>query len=706
MFESIFSIMLTIAMTLLWGIAGITAAGLPYAKTSQNLNHRSTFLLWVAGTALVLGAAWYGAIILQLIKDGWLFVEGTVKMLVPLTLVPHLYIAGAIIPRLKGLRNTGGEPITPAALEAVAHPSLLQSFFAAALASGIAAFSTVFAQPVLPGLSQVGYRFLLVALLLVVPAIFANRRYMKLKKGKPLQRRFVARLLIFVSAGLLTAMVAVTLLVANVLVGVQVSKLPEASDMMNHDWIDEGGGTPTRMPGGSHHHQHHAYHSDPADPGQVEVASLTGDISQPADRTFKLVAQRKKLTLASGVVVDVWTYNGEIAPELRVKQGEMIEVKLVNHDIDRGVTIHWHGYNVPNAMDGVPGMTQNIVKSGESFTYKFRAVQEGTYWFHSHQQAAEQVVKGLFGTLIVEPRQETEVYDEEVTLINHRWETDQGYQKAFGYHDEFQWKQVKPGKTVKLRIINAYNYSEKYLLQGTEFRITSIDGMRIQDPQPLSDGTTFRLGAGGRYDVVFTMPERPVFFKLGDAKNEINPGVVFYAGSAPEKPIFQAESAEFDPSDYGKPVVNDVTAVSKFDREFDMILGNEMGFYNGQFHFLWTINGEVYPRVPTFVVQEGDRVKTTFVNKSMGEHPMHLHGHHMTVLKKNGKKVATPWLTDTLNVLPGESYEVAFIADNPGMWMDHCHNLDHAATGMTLHLMYDHVLPSYEVGTRSGNLPD
>ncbi|MEC0201086.1 multicopper oxidase family protein [Paenibacillus lautus] len=706
MFETIFSIMLTIAMTLLWGIAGITAAGLPYSKTSRSLNQRSTFLLWVTGTALVLSAAWYGAITLQLIKDDWLFVEGTVKMLVPLTLLPQLYIVGAILPRLKSLRNSGEESPTPSLREAAAQPSILLSFFAAALASGISAFSTVFAQPVLPGLSQVAYRFLLVALLLLVPSIFANRRYLKVKRGKTLLRGLVARLLKFAFAGILMAMVAMALLVGNVLVGVQVSKLPETSDMMNHDWMDEGGGTATRMSGGSNH-QHHAHHPpDSADSSQVEVASLTGDISQPADRTFELVAQRKELTLDSGAVVDAWTYNGEIAPELRVKQGEMIEVKLVNQDIDRGVTIHWHGYNVPNAMDGVPGMTQNVVKPGQSFTYKFRAEQEGTYWFHSHQQAAEQVVKGLFGTLIVEPKQETEVYDEEVTLINHRWETDQGYQKAFGNRDEFQWKQVKPGKTVKLRIINAHNLSEKYLLQGAEFQITSIDGMRIQDPQPLSDQTSFRLGSGGRYDVVFTMPHRPVFVKLGDAKNESNPGIIFYSESAPEKPVFQAESAEFDPSDYGKPVVNDVTAASQFDREFNMILGNEMGFYNGRFHFLWTINGEVYPRVPTFVVQEGDRVKTTFVNKSLGEHPMHLHGHHMTVLKKNGKKVVTPWLTDTLNVLQGESYEVAFIANNPGMWMDHCHNLDHAATGMTLHLMYDHVLPSYEVGTRSGNLPD
>ncbi|WP_342575824.1 multicopper oxidase family protein [Paenibacillus sp. FSL M8-0142] len=707
MFETIFSIIITVVMTLLWGIAAIAAAGLPYSKSSRSLNNKSTFLLWVAGIAFVLSAAWYGVIILQLIKDGWLFVEGTVKMLIPLTLIPQLYIAGAILPRLKSLCNAGGEPPTPAILEAAAQPSISISFLAAALVSGISALSTFFVQPVLPGLSQIGSRYLVVALLLLVPAIFANRRYSKLKQGKPLRRGLGARLISFVSAGLLTAMVAITLLVANVLVGVQVSKLPEASDMMNHDWIDEGGGAPTLMSGSSNHQQHQAHHaSASADPSQVEVASLTGDISEPADRTFELVAQQKKVTLASGAVIDAWTYNGEIAPELRVKQGEMIEVKLVNQDIDRGVTIHWHGYNVPNAMDGVPGMTQNVVKPGQSFTYKFRANQEGTYWFHSHQQAAEQVVRGLFGTLIVEPKQETESYDEEITLINHQWETDQGRRKAFGNQDEFQWKQVKPGDTVKLRIINAYNYSEKFLLQGTEFRITSIDGMRIQDPQPLSDQTAFRLGAGGRYDVVFTMPDRPVFFKLVNRRNEGNPGTVFYAGSRPERPVFQAESAEFDPSDYGKPVMNEVTAEDKFDREFHMILGNRMGFYNGQINFLWTINGEVYPRVPTFVVKEGDRVKTTFVNRSLGEHPMHLHGHHMTVLKKNGKKVATPWLTDTLNVMPGESYEVGFIADNPGMWMDHCHNLDHAATGMTLHLMYDHVLPSYEVGTRSGNIPD
>lgn len=709
MFVTITSILLTGGMTLFWGVAGMTAACLPYARTNRSLKHKRTFVLWAAGSAMLLSAVWYAAIALQFVNGGWPFIEGTVKMLVPLTLIPQSYLAVRVLPNLKSLRDSGGNPPGQKALRTVAHPSVMLSFLAAVLASGISAFSTFFAQPVLPSLFQIASRFLLVVLLLLVPALFAYRSYLKVNRGEKLERGIFVRLLKFASAGVLTFVVAIAILVSNVLVGVNASKLPEASDMMNHDLMDEGGGAATlmSMSGGSDHQQHHAHHaSGSAGSDQIEVAALTGDISAPADKTFELVAQRKKMTLASGAVIDAWTYNGEIAPELRLLQGDMVEVKLINQDVDSGVTIHWHGYNVPNAMDGVPGMTQNVVKPGQSFTYKFRAEQEGTYWFHSHQQASEQVAKGLFGTLIVEPKEETETFDEQFTVINHRWMADQGHINAFGNDDGLQWKQVQPGETVKLRMINTHNLSQKYLLQGADFRVTSIDGMKIQDPQPLSDQTALRLGSGGRYDVAFTMPNHPVFLKLGNAKDDSNPGIVFYSGVKPEKPVFRKETTLFDPSNYGQPVVNEVTSTVKFDREFQMILGNTMGFYNGTFHFLWTINGEVYPRIPTLVVKEGDKVKTTFVNKSLGEHPMHLHGHHMTVLKKNGEKVKTPWLTDTLNVMPGESYEVAFVADNPGMWMDHCHNLDHAATGMILHLMYDNVRSSYEVGTRPGNLPD
>jgi FtsP/CotA-like multicopper oxidase with cupredoxin domain len=146
---------------------------------------------------------------------------------------------------------------------------------------------------------------------------------------------------------------------------------------------------------------------------------------------------------------------------------------------------------------------------------------------------------------------------------------------------------------------------------------------------------------------------------------------------------------------------------SKFDREFVMVLDNKAGFYDGKLNFVFTINGKVFPDTPMFMVREGELIKTKFVNRSFLDHPMHLHGHHMLVLTHSGKPLdGTPWWTDTLNVAPGDTYEVAFRADNPGIWMDHCHNLEHAAVGMSMHLAYEGVTTPYEVGHGSVNHPE
>jgi FtsP/CotA-like multicopper oxidase with cupredoxin domain len=103
-------------------------------------------------------------------------------------------------------------------------------------------------------------------------------------------------------------------------------------------------------------------------------------------------------------------------------------------------------------------------------------------------------------------------------------------------------------------------------------------------------------------------------------------------------------------------------------------------------------------------VRRGDLVKVTFLSRSVEDHPMHLHGHHMLVLSRNGEPATGgPWWTDTLNVAPGERYDVAFRADNPGLWMDHCHNLEHAAEGMTLYLAYQGYRTPYRVGSGPGS---
>ena len=108
-----------------------------------------------------------------------------------------------------------------------------------------------------------------------------------------------------------------------------------------------------------------------------------------------------------------------------------------------------------------------------------------------------------------------------------------------------------------------------------------------------------------------------------------------------------------------------------------------------------------------YVVRAGDVVQMTISNSSGEVHPMHLHGHHAVVLSRNGvAATGSPWWTDSLDVDSGETYVVAFVADNPGVWMDHCHNLPHAEEGMITHLAYEGYTTPYVVGGAADNEPE
>ena len=148
-------------------------------------------------------------------------------------------------------------------------------------------------------------------------------------------------------------------------------------------------------------------------------------------------------------------------------------------------------------------------------------------------------------------------------------------------------------------------------------------------------------------------------------------------------------------------------AVDEGDPATDLISESPVGLLDGRPGFWWTVNGRLFPDVPMFHVQEGDVVRMTVVNDSGDVHPMHLHGHHAVVLSRDGvASTGSPWVTDSLNVGDGETYEIAFVADNPGIWMDHCHNLDHARDGLVAHLAYAGVTGPFRVGGEHDNAPE
>ena len=127
--------------------------------------------------------------------------------------------------------------------------------------------------------------------------------------------------------------------------------------------------------------------------------------SGPPDARFTLTAAQATVRLPSGRKVDALAFNGMLpGPELRVHQGDLVAVTLFNRDMDRGVSIHWHGVDLPNAMDGVAGVTQDAVPPAQRFTYRFRANQVGTFWYHTHQGSVDEVRRGLFGAFVIEPR--------------------------------------------------------------------------------------------------------------------------------------------------------------------------------------------------------------------------------------------------------------------------------------------------------------
>jgi len=431
----------------------------------------------------------------------------------------------------------------------------------------------------------------------------------------------------------------------------------------------------------------------------VDVSRLTGPRTGAPDVRFTLTARHARVRLASGKVVDALTFDGRApGPELHVHTGDLVEVVLSNKDVENGVTIHWHGIDVPNAEDGVAGVTQNAVPVAGRYVYRFRAEQAGTFWYHTHQDSQSGVERGLYGAIVIAPRQAPPAPVLDLTEVAH---TLDGI-RLLNADDVERVRTVAAGTTIRLRLVNSNDNPESFAVRGTPFAVLAIDGNDLNDPTPVQQRLV-SVPAGGRYDLGFTMPAHPVRLQLFAARAAL---VLSPDGrAAPAEPFPQWH--DFDPFGYGAPAPTPFGARSHFDRSFVLRIQKKLGFHGGRFGYHWALNGRTYPRVPMFVVDRGDIVKVTVVNDSPSIHPMHLHGHHMLVLSRNGVvNRGSPWWSDTLQVDPGTRYEVAFRADNPGLWMDHCHNLVHATGGLSMHLMYAGAYTPYVIGGAAHNAPE
>ena len=235
-------------------------------------------------------------------------------------------------------------------------------------------------------------------------------------------------------------------------------------------------------------------------------------------KVFDLTVEQIDWEVTPGEKKKAWAYNGQIpGPQIRVREGDRVRVNVTNR-LEQSTAVHFHGLELPNAMDGVPFITQPPIKPGDSFTYEFTAPNPGSHMYHSHHNSAEQVGMGLLGAFIIEPK-------------------------------------------------------------------------------------------------------RP------------------------------------DPA-------------HRADVDYVMILNDGPHGY--------TLNGKGFPATEPIVARRGQTVRIRFMNEGMMIHPMHLHGMHMTIICRDGWDLAVPQRCDTMNIAPGERWDVLVKANNPGTWAFHCHILPHA----------------------------
>lgn len=423
------------------------------------------------------------------------------------------------------------------------------------------------------------------------------------------------------------------------------------------------------------------------------------------DRTYRLTASEAEINPGGADSYDGWAYDESYpGPEIRAIEGERVRV-VVENDLPEATTIHWHGLPLEgdNAMDGVPGVTQDAIEPGEEFVYEFDATPAGTFWYHSH--VGLQLDRELLGPLVIEERETHVDYDTEHTLVLDEFlpseprvaTADGGMGGSFpaapdaagtlvngSLPAEPTVVDVDEGDLIRLRLINAAAATTYAVgIDDHEVTVTHTDGPPVE-PTTVD---TLEIGMGERYDVIVEAAspgQWPIRIEPIDSGAPGGSAVLRYDGTG-------AVTGGMDALDRGsigsrRLQYSDLRSLDPIpgvqgspDHVVDLELssgGMMSGMMDGNSSEPgnWTINGQAYPDADRISIDQGDHVRFRLRNRSPIRHPMHLHGHHFQV----GDVVK-----DTVIVPPHMGQEtIDFVAQNPGEWFFHCHHLYHMDTGM------------------------
>jgi FtsP/CotA-like multicopper oxidase with cupredoxin domain len=421
----------------------------------------------------------------------------------------------------------------------------------------------------------------------------------------------------------------------------------------------------------------------------------------PAIVEVNLEARLADFRFVPGGPTTAWTYDGLLpGPLIRAKVGDRVIVHFSN-SLPEPTTIHWHGLRIPAAMDGMPSVSQPPIAPGGTFDYDFVVPDASTFWYHPHVDAAAQVGYGLYGPLVVDdPAEPQGLGDEVVMVLSDIAVADDGSQQSptaagdiatlFGREGNVllvngqvrPTLKARPGLRQRWRLINAAKtrYFQLSMAGHSFVRIGGDGGLMshpvtvaepVLAPAERADLLVVPTGDPGSDVVVQWIPFDRGYGSLYEPVQDLF--VVHLEGTpAPTPPL----------PDISRAIVPILTAgATAVTVEFtqDVVSPLELG-----------INGVAYPNAAPFMADVGETQVWTLSNPTIPfAHPFHMHGFFFQVLTNDGETPLDPleW-KDTVNVpVYGTVKVVVRYDDRPGMWMFHCHILDHAEAGMMGSLM-------------------
>ena len=426
-----------------------------------------------------------------------------------------------------------------------------------------------------------------------------------------------------------------------------------------------------------------------------DLVSATDMNADPNIVEVSLVATAATVEYVPGRAAHVLAYRDGAIDAAATVPGPMIVAnvgdRLIVHfrnELDRASSIHWHGLRLPNDMDGVAA-----IPAGGSFDYDFVLRDAGWHWYHPHIQTDEQIDLGLQGTLLVRGASEPAIAVERTFVLDDVELDDAGdvigepsrEDLAHGRRGDTLLVNGKPpgfivaapGSVERWRIVNTSNGRFfKLHLDGVALRVIGWDGGALPAPYDVQE---LLIGPGERYDVVVAL-DRPRGSELRLETLEVALGHdmvdatgelvrVRLDGAAIPRDAIPASGPAIEPL----PVTGQTTS-----RRF--VLSEELDGPAGTVFF---INGQRWPLNTPVDVRLGDVEVWEVENDSDGDHPVHVHGHFVQVIDRDGIPESRLGLKDTIVIAPHQTLRAAIRYDEPGMWMFHCQIPEHAERGMT-----------------------